>query len=269
MRTWMVAGTAVLLSSTSMSIAGESVASQPIEAMVPAICPAQVENFARNPRLAGVLGSAPLDSKAICDCANERFLQDPQVSPLVGRPLGEVLRDTGNRQDAEFAASYLSLRAFGHVMSCMAEEIDRRLDEVELPVSVAAPVERELREYADTILPLVIASDADGLWQHLPPSGRSSLTPAQITVSLATMRELVGRIEAATYWRSGPGIKTSGGTRIAFYNVSYHLKTDLPDAVVALQLNLVFQDGRYWLMSFSGMKNIGKLPTAPPPAAVL
>jgi hypothetical protein len=256
----------MLAASCAAAITAEPVgAPKRLELMLPALCPGMVNDLvARQPRIGIALAGQQLDSAATCACANERFLRDREISRVASRPLAEVLKETGSAANVQLAAAYISTRGVQHTMACLAEELDRKLAGTVIPVSPVASPDVQLREFGDTIVPLVIGNDLTALYAQFAPSRRPALSFEQLTREAATMRELFGVIRTTSYRGIEQGVRTTDGRQERFVQISYDVTTERYTADHRLVIQVLLEEGRLWVARLGIQRNLGQLP---PPAA--
>ncbi|MET0281043.1 MAG: hypothetical protein ABW278_07965 [Steroidobacteraceae bacterium] len=235
-----------------------------VEQMIPAICPAMVGDLmARQPRMAAALAGQQLDAAATCGCANERFLRDREISRMSGRPLADVLKQAGSAANAEQAQSYITMRGMQHMLACVAEEIDRKLAASVIPVASDAAAQAQLRDFADSVVPLLVGDDLAALYEQIAPSRRSVLTFELLAREAATLRDAFGVIRTTRYRGIERGVHVAGGEQQPLVQVSYEITTERYDSGHRLFIQVVQEGGRLWVERLGVQRGLGKLPASP------
>lgn len=107
-----------------------------IDQMIPAMCPAMVQQLSGSPQMFAALKSKGLNATAVCGCANERFLKDGQITRLAALTPEEL---DSRAAQSELFMSYVALRAIQNIMGCMSDDMDQQLAEVTLPLAATPP----------------------------------------------------------------------------------------------------------------------------------
>jgi hypothetical protein len=104
-----------------------------VDQMLAPMCQVMLQQLvSRDPGMMAALADQRLDERAVCSCANERFVSDREISRLADKPVDQLARDLPGQKERVVFTSYLALRAVQHIMGCFSEELERQLRDVEL-----------------------------------------------------------------------------------------------------------------------------------------